>query len=100
MPLLQITDGKLQKLSSFAVGLERDIQNLIEQNMPESLAMDFVASEFSITGGRIDSLAIDSSGSPVIIEYKKGGNSSIVAQIGFYYDWLQDHKEAFEKLVK
>lgn len=100
MPLLKINDGKLQKLHSFSVDLERDIQNLIEKNLPESLAMDFVASEFSITGGRIDSLAIDTNGSPVIIEYKKGNNSSIIAQIGFYYDWLQDHKETFEKLVQ
>lgn len=100
MPLLKIENGRLTKLHVFSDYLEKDIQNLLEQNLKESLGMKFLASEFSITGGRIDSLALDTNGSPVIIEYKKGKNSSVIPQIAFYYDWLQDHKETFEKLVR
>jgi len=100
MPLLKInTEKKLTKIIARPVDLERDIQRLIENNLPESLDIDFVASEYSIQGGRMDTLGIDQNGSPVIIEYKKGGNSSIISQAAFYFAWLIDHKEAFEKLV-
>lgn len=99
MPLFTIKDAKLEKHISKPIDLERDIQRLIEQNMKEALDIDFIASEYSIQGGRMDSLGLDQSGNPVIIEYKKGSNSSIISQIAYYYTWLVDHKEAFEKLV-
>lgn len=100
MPLLRINDQKLEKVSSKSVELERHIQRLMETNLNEALDIDFVASEYSIQGGRMDTLGIDALGSPVIIEYKKGGNSSVISQIAYYYAWLADHKEAFEKLVE
>lgn len=100
MPLLHINAGKLEKIASKSVELERHIQRLMETNLNEALDIDFVASEFSIQGGRMDTLGIDALGSPVIIEYKKGGNSSVISQIAYYYAWLADHKEAFEKLVE
>lgn len=101
MPLFKInTDHSISKIPSRNVDLERDVQNLIEKNLKESLDIDFVASEYVIQGGRIDTLGIDGNGSPVVIEYKKGSNSSIISQGGFYFAWLLDHKEAFEKLIQ
>ncbi|MCX6808006.1 MAG: hypothetical protein NTZ80_04415 [Patescibacteria group bacterium] len=100
MPLLKIIDRKgLKKINSCPVSLERDIQNLIEDNLPETLDIDFVYSEYSIQGGRMDTLGLDQGGNPVIIEYKKGGNASVISQAAFYYTWLLDHQADFEKMV-
>lgn len=77
---------------------ERALQRLIENNLETLLGVRFIASEFS-TGnqhhGRIDTLGIDQDGTPVIIEYKKTSNESIIAQGLFYLDWLVDHKGDF-----
>jgi hypothetical protein len=101
MPLLKINaDGSAKRIISKNVDLERSVQRIMEENLKEALDIDFVASEYCIQGGRMDTLGIDSTGSPVIIEYKKGSNSSVLAQSAFYYIWLSDHKADFEKLVK
>jgi predicted transport protein len=61
-----------------------------------------VASEHSTGkrhGGRIDSLGLDENGSPVIFEYKRSVNESVINQGLFYLDWLLDHRAEFELLV-
>lgn len=61
-----------------------------------------LASEFStgkLHGGRIDTLGIDENDCPVIIEYKRSLNESVVNQGLFYLNWLIDHKGDFEMLV-
>lgn len=91
-----------RELPGTAVALERSLQTLIERNLPALLGARFLASEFSTGpqhGGRIDSLAIDENGSPVIIEYKRSTNENVINQGLFYLDWLMDHKAEFRLLV-
>ena len=45
------------------------------------------------------SLAIDENGSPVIFEYKRAVNESVINQGLFYLDWLMDHRGDFKVLV-
>ena len=72
MPIFRTENNKLKKLSSLPLSKEKDLQSLIEKNLEEVLGMHFIATEYSTTfGGRIDTLAVDFSGAPVIIEYKK-----------------------------
>ena len=53
--------------------LEKDIQNIVEQNTEEIFNLQLVKSEFAIKNYRIDSLCFDQeTNSFVIIEYKKG----------------------------
>lgn len=93
--------GKLKKLNSFAVAKEKEIQTLVEENLLEVLDMHFLASEYTTTfGGRIDTLAVDTNGAPVIIEYKKNRSDNIINQGLSYLKWLQAQKvEFFEMLV-
>jgi len=64
------------------------------------LDINFLASEYSTSfGGRIDTLGIDNNGSPVIIEYKKGQNNSVINQALSYLKWLLDHKADFHELM-
>lgn len=93
--------GNLKKLNSFVAAKERDIQNLVEKNLLEVLDMHFLASEYVTTfGGRIDTLAVDKNGAPVIIEYKRNQNDNIINQGLSYLRWLQAQKiEFFQMLV-
>lgn len=75
---------------------------MIERHAEALLGVRFLATEFPTTksyGGRIDTLGIDESGSPVIIEYKRAINENVINQGLFYLTWLLDHRADFKLLV-
>lgn len=85
------------------VVVEKSLQNLIEANALAMLGVRLLRSEYSTGsthGGRIDSLGMDENGSPVIIEYKRSQNDSVINQGLFYLDWLMDHRAEFQLLVQ
>lgn len=98
MPLFKIQNNKATKIEKRNI-VEREIQRLIEQNLTEVLGIHFLATEFSTTEGRIDTLGVDQNGSPVIIEYKRTQNDSVINQAAWYLEWLLDHKKDFEVLL-
>jgi predicted transport protein len=102
LKLFRVTKGSAQELKGKSVALEVSLQRLIEANMETLFGVRFLATEYS-TGakhrGRIDSLGIDETGSPVIFEYKRAVNESVINQGLFYLDWLVDHKGEFQLLV-
>lgn len=101
MPLFKIHGDKAQKLENTKLSLEKSLQTLIEKNLKEVLDIYFLATEYSTSfGGRIDTLGIDESGSPVIIEYKRGTNDNVINQALSYLKWLLDHRAEFENLVR
>lgn len=101
MALFQINNGNVKKIPPIKIGLERDVQKIFEENLDEILNITFLAHEYTTSfGGRIDSLGIDNNGAPVIIEYKKGQNNSVINQGLSYLRWLLDHKADFEVLVQ
>lgn len=85
-----------------AAAIERQLQSLIEAQMPTFLGVRFLASEYA-TGkthkGRIDSLGLDENGCPVIVEYKRHSTENVINQGLFYLDWLLDHQAEFRWLV-
>lgn len=101
--LFRVSDeGSVTEISPDPVELERNVQNLIEENLEELLGITFLESEYSTGekhGGRIDTLGLDENNSPVIIEYKKTQNQNVINQGLYYFDWLVDHKAEFENLV-
>lgn len=57
--LFNIT-GEVRELPSFSVTLEKELQLLIEHNMPIFFGVTFLKSEFSNSNsGRVSSLGID-----------------------------------------
>lgn len=100
--LFRLTGDNAVELSSRAVAVEKQLQSLIEAQMPTFLGVRFLASEYA-TGkthrGRIDSLGLDENGCPVIIEYKRHSNENVMSQGLFYLDWLLDHRAEFQWLV-
>ncbi len=100
MALFSISNGSTKKISSVKIGLEKDVQKLFEKNLEEILNITFLASEYSTSfGGRIDTLGMDHNGAPVIIEYKRSQNDSVINQGLSYLRWLLDHKADFEALA-
>lgn len=89
--------------------LERDIQNVFEQNLKEVLGLVLVKSEFTIKNKRIDTLAYDpQSKAFIIIEYKRSKNISVVDQ-GFTYlslmlenkaDFIVEYNETLKSTLK
>lgn len=100
--LFRLAGGDAVELSSRAASVEKQLQSLIEAQMPTFLGVRFLASEYA-TGkthrGRIDSLGLDENGCPVIVEYKRHSNENVMSQGLFYLDWLLDHRAEFQWLV-
>ena len=71
----------LNDLKEIPFKLERDIQNIFENNLKELMGLQLVKSEFSIKNKRIDTLAFDKQSQAfIIIEYKRDKNYSVVDQ--------------------
>jgi predicted transport protein len=101
MPIFRNSAGKLRKLNAQVLDKEKNLQQLLEANLREVLDLQFLATEYVTTfGGRIDTLAVDSSGAPVIIEYKRNKNDNVINQALSYLKWLKTQKQGFfEKLM-
>ena len=93
------TNPIVEECISNEVVLEKELQNLIEQNMELFFGVRFLRSEYAIANGRMDSIGIDENNSPVIFEYKRCQNENVINQGLFYLDWLLDHKADFKLLV-
>jgi predicted transport protein len=96
MNLYNINNSKLSQLKEKPFKLERDIQNLFEQNLNLLTGLEFVKSEFTIKGKRIDTLAYDNqSNAFIIIEYKRDKNDSVVDQGFTYLSLMLENKADF-----
>ncbi len=94
--LFQNQNKKLSKMEELSFNLEKDLQDLTEQNLDEVFGLEFVRSEFQVHDLRIDSLAFDpESKSFVIIEYKRDKNSSVIDQGFAYLGLLVNNKAEF-----
>lgn len=96
MNLYSFNNTKLSQLKKKPFKLEREIQNLFEQNLTLLTGLELVKSEFTIKGKRIDTLAFDQqSNAFVIIEYKRDKNVSVVDQGFTYLGLMLENKADF-----
>lgn len=91
--------GNVREYKSQNVALEKELQTVIENNMATFFGVKFLASEYTTTHGRMDSIGIDENHCPVIFEYKRSISENVINQGLFYLDWLLDHKDSFKMLV-
>jgi predicted transport protein len=96
MPLFVQTDKKLAMIKETTFDLERDLQSVIEANLPSLLGISFVCTEMTVEEFRLDTLAYDEERNAfVIIEYKNGQNYSVVDQGMSYLQVLLSRKADF-----
>ncbi|AVM43734.1 hypothetical protein C5Q97_03070 [Victivallales bacterium CCUG 44730] len=113
MSIFQLKPDNLSQIKEMPFKLEREIQNLVEKNLGMLLGLEFVKSEFTISGTvqqlRIDTLAFDAKSKAfVIIEYKQDKSFSVVDQ-GYAYlsvmlnnkaDFILEYNESSGKVLK
>lgn len=93
----------LTELPARAFATERSLQRLIERHLGQLMEIHFVASEYPVGArhqGRIDTLGLDQSRAPVVIEYKRERSANLITQGLFYLDWLEEHRGDFRLLVE
>ena len=74
---------------------EIDLQTIAADNLGALFGIRFFASEYSIEDMRIDTVGISEDFRPVLIEYKKGKDSTVVPQILSYYHGFMENKADF-----
>ena len=109
MDLYNVKGNNLKSIGVNQFKLEKEIQQLVENNTNELFGFEFVSSEFKIGEFRIDTLCFDEeNNSFVIIEYKKGSSYSVIDQ-GYSYlsvmlnnksDFILEYNESKDKTVK
>ena len=109
MDLYNVKGNNLKSIGVNQFKLEKEIQQLVENNTDELFGLEFVNSEFKIGEFRIDTLCFDEeNNSFVIIEYKKGSSYSVIDQ-GYSYlsvmlnnksDFILEYNESKNKSIK
>lgn len=96
MPLFNLSIDKVKRISEINFKLEKEIQDLTENNLKEIFNLILVKSEFQLNNLRIDTLAFDiENNSFVIIEYKKNENKSVIDQGYAYLSLMLNNKAEF-----
>jgi len=93
-------NSTLKKVDRQEFKNEAELQRLIENNLQYLMGIRFIATEYPIPNGRIDTLGIDEDDVPVIIEYKWKKDLSATVQGLFYLNWIMQNKKPFESIVK
>lgn len=96
MILFNNNSNKLLQVKEKTFKLEREIQNIFENNLSEIMGLQLVKSEFSIKNKRIDTLAFDKQTQAfIIIEYKRDKNYSVVDQGLTYLNIMLQNRAEF-----
>jgi len=101
MPIFQIKNKKAIPLKEKNFESEQKLQEFIDENLNEFFGLKFVKREFGGEGLSIDTIAYDpETKGPVLIEYKKDTQVSVVDQGIAYLDWLLNHKGDYLVLLE
>ena len=103
MPIFQIKNKKVQQipLNSAHFHSEQELHDFFEENLEAFLGVRLLEHKYDTQGSGIpDTLAIDETNAPVIIEYKLGQDPTVLVQGLSYFSWLKNNKKHFELLVK
>ena len=96
MDLYKIKKDTLEPIDRDPFKLEKEIQTVVESNIETLFGIEFVKSEFSLGGFRLDSICFDNeTNSFVIIEYKKGSSYSVIDQGYSYLSLMLNNKSDF-----
>ena len=100
MPIFKIKNNNTEQIKISSFRSEKEIQNLIEDNLDDTFGVRFVSSEVITDGGRIDTIGLDENNAPVIFEYKWGEQDEAIIQALSYLNWLVNNKWDVEKIIK
>ena len=94
--LFKLKNRNLTPLDSVPFKLEKEIQDIVEDNTEELFGLRMVKSEFTVGDFRLDSLCFDEeTKSFVIIEYKRDKSYSVIDQGYAYLSTMLNNKSDF-----
>ena len=96
MKIYTLNNTKLNEVDEKVFKLEREIQQLFEDNLDNVMGLTLVRREFTIKNKRIDTLAYDKQTNAfIIIEYKRDKNISVIDQGFTYLSLMLENKADF-----
>jgi len=101
MPLFEIKNKKAKKIRTKEFKNELELHQLIDKNLEEIFGVRFIKEEhITEKHGRIETLGIDESNRPVVIEYKKTKEKRQLVQANRYMTWIKQNPDSFELLAR
>lgn len=101
MPAFEINNKRAKKIKQQDFINERELHELIDNNLKEIFGLIYIKDEhITDKHGRIETLAIDESNRPVVIEYKKTKETGQLTQANRYMTWIKQNPDSFELLVR
>ena len=96
MKIYTLNNIKLNEVDEKVFKLEREIQQLFEDNLDNVMGLTLVRREFTIKNKRIDTLAYDKQTNAfIIIEYKRDKSISVIDQGFTYLSLMLENKADF-----
>lgn len=101
MPLFQFTGEKAKRVNNKEFKNELELHQLIDKNLQEIFGVRYITDEY-ITDkhGRIETLGLDETNRPIVIEYKKSLEKGQLVQANRYMTWIKQNPDSFELLVR
>lgn len=101
MPLFEIKNKKAKKIRTKEFKNELELHQLIDKNLEEIFGVRFIKDEHvTEKHGRIETLGIDESNRPIVIEYKKTKEKGQLVQANRYMTWIKQNPDSFELLAR
>jgi predicted transport protein len=101
MPLFEIKNKKAKKVNTKEFKNELELHQLIDKNLEEIFGVRFIKDEhITDKHGRIETLGIDESNRPIVIEYKKTKEKGQLVQANRYMTWIKQNPDSFELLAR
>jgi len=99
--IFEIKKGKATKINPKDFKNELELHQLIDKNLEELFEIRYIKDEhITIKHGRIETLGLDNSNRPVVIEYKKTSDKGQLAQANRYVAWIKQNPDSFELMVR
>jgi predicted transport protein len=101
MPLFEIKNSKAKQISQREFKNELELHKLIDKNLEEIFGVRFIKDEhITDKHGRIETLGIDESNRPIVIEYKLEKEKGQLVQANRYMTWIRQNPDSFELIVR
>ena len=101
MPLFEIKNKKAKKINQKEFKNELELHQLIDKNLGEIFGVRFIKDEhITDKHGRIETLGLDESNRPIVIEYKKTKEKGQLVQANRYMTWIKQNPDSFELLAR
>ena len=101
MPLFEIKNKKAKKINTKEFKNELELHQLIDMNLEEIFGVRFIKDEhITDKHGRIETLGLDESNRPLVIEYKRTKEKGQLVQANRYMTWIKQNPDSFELLAR